>query len=169
MNTAVKLHHLHYTNIRTYILAALFVAGNIILPQMIHFLPQGGLIFLPIYFFTLVASYKYGIFAGLLTALLSPLANHVLFGMPPASMLPIIIIKSILLAVAASMAALYFKRVSIPILILVVLAYQIPGTLIEWALLKDFWRSVSDFKTGLPGMALQIFGGYLVLKAMAKF
>ena len=60
---------------RTYLFAFLFIAGNIVLPQLCHMIPQGGLILLPIYFFTLVAAYKFGLRVGLLTALLSPLVN----------------------------------------------------------------------------------------------
>ncbi len=169
MNTTIKLHSLSYTNYRMYFFATLFVAGNILLPQLAHMVPQGGLMLLPIYFFTLIAAYKYGIFAGLLTAILSPLANYALFGMPVLAMLPIILTKSVLLAIAASFAAKYFKQLSILALVLVVLAYQLVGTMIEWAMVKDFWVAVSDFRLGLPGMLLQIFGGYLVLKALAKY
>ncbi len=169
MNATVKLHSLHYADYRTYLFSALFVAGNILLPQLAHFAPQGGLVFLPIYFFTLIAAYKYGLMAGLLTAVLSPLANHFLFGMPPAAMLPVILTKSVLLAVVAALAAKYFKKVSIFALLLVVLAYQLAGTIIEWAMLKDYWIAIQDFRIGLPGMLLQVVGGYLVLKALAKY
>lgn len=83
MSTTVKLYSLPLTNVKTFLLALLFIVGNILFPQLAHLLPQGGLIFLPIYFFTLVGAYKYGIHVGLLTAVLSPLVNHLLFGMPP--------------------------------------------------------------------------------------
>ena len=91
-----------YRDIRAYTMAALFVAGNIVLPQLCHLVPQGGLVWLPIYFFTLVAAYKFGLTAGLLTAIASPVVNSLLFGMPAAASLPIILIKSVLLAVAAA-------------------------------------------------------------------
>ena len=168
MSSAVIHRPLSVTDYRTYLLAAIFVVGNIILPQLVHFIPQGGFIFLPIYFFTLIAAYRYGIVAGLLTAILSPLVNHWLFGMPPAAILPIILTKSILLAVAAAVAAKYFKAVSIFSLLVVVLSYQIVGTLIEWAIVKDFWTAISDFRIGLPGMLLQIVGGYFLLKTLSK-
>ena len=42
---------------------------------------------------------------GLLTAVLSPAVNSALFGMPAAAMLPVILLKSVLLAVDASLAA----------------------------------------------------------------
>ena len=68
---------------RTYVFALAFIIGNLALPQLVHLVPKGGLIFLPIYFFTLIGAYKYGFWVGLLTAILSPLANMLLFGMPP--------------------------------------------------------------------------------------
>ncbi len=119
--TAVKLYSTGYREAKTYLAAALFVAGNIVLPQICHLVPQGGLRWLPIYFFTLVGAYKYGWRVGLLTALLSPVVNSALFGMPAAAMLPVILLKSVLLAVAASLAARRAGRVTLPLLAGVVL------------------------------------------------
>ena len=79
MQTTVKLYSLNYSEMRAYLWASLFIVGNILLPQLCHLMPQGGLIFLPIYFFTLVGAYKYGWKVGLLTAVLSPVLNHLLF------------------------------------------------------------------------------------------
>ena len=45
-------------NVNTYLLGFAFVAGNLILPQICHLFPNGGLILLPIFFFTLIAAYK---------------------------------------------------------------------------------------------------------------
>ena len=163
MSTNSKLYDYSFATAKTYLYAALFIAGNLLLPQLAHFVPNGGPAFLPIYFFTLIAAYKYGIRTGLLTAVLSPVINSMLFGMPVVAMLPIILIKSSLLAIAAAYAARYFQKVSLPILLLVVLSYQIVGTLIEWAMVKDFMLAVQDFRIGLPGMGLQVVGGYFLL------
>ena len=97
----VKLYALQYNSAKTYLVAALFILGNIVLPQLCHLIPQGGVTWLPIYFFTLVGAYKYGWRVGLLTALASPLVNSLLFGMPAVASLPAILLKSVLLAVAA--------------------------------------------------------------------
>lgn len=164
METTVKLYSLGYGDIKTYLTASLFIAGNIILPQICHLIPQGGLILLPIYFFTLIGAYKYGWKTGLLTAIFSPLLNSLLFDMPAPEVLPAIIIKSALLAVAAGAAAAYFKRVSVLILAMVVLSYQIFGTLAEWLMVKDFSIAVQDFRIGIPGMLIQILGGYLFIR-----
>ena len=156
-------------NSRTYLFALIFVAGNLLMPQLVHTVPKGGLIFLPIYFFTLIAGYKFGFKVGLLTALLSPLVNHVLFGMPPMAVLPIILIKSVLLAFIASAVANKYRKVSVFHLLLVVLAYQVIGSLIEWAITQSFAAAIQDFTIGLPGMLIQIVVGWIILKMLAKY
>ena len=70
----------------------------------------------------------------------------------------------LLLAVAAGTVANRFKRVSVPMLALVVLAYQLAGTLGEWAMLGNFTLAFQDFRIGIPGMVLQVLGGYLFIK-----
>ncbi len=168
MEVTVKLYALGYREAKTYLLALLFVVGNILLPQLCHLVHLGGPTWLPIYFFTLVAAYKYGMRVGLLTALLSPLINSALFGMPAAAILPIILIKSTLLAIAAACAARLFGKVSIVAILLTVLAYQVVGTLAEWAMVQDFHTAVQDFRVGAPGMLVQGIGGFFALKAIAK-
>ena len=145
---ALRLYSLDYKEAKTYIIAMIFVVGNIVLPQVCHLIPQGGFIFLPIYFFTLIAAYKYGWKAGLLTAVLSPLVNHVLFGMPPLAVLPAILTKSVFLAMAAGLAASYFRKLSLPVLALVVMAYQVFGTLVEWAIIGDFFKRSEERRVG---------------------
>ena len=168
MSTTANLYTLSLRNTKTYLFAAVFILGNLLLPQLAHLIPQGGFIFLPIYFFTLIAAYKYGIHVGLLTAILSPLANNILFGMPPVAVLPAIIIRSAIFAVAASLAAKHYKKVSFIGILLAILAYQVIGTGIEWAMSQNFFVAIQDFRIGVPGMLIQLFVGYIVLKALAK-
>lgn len=168
METTAKLYSLNYSNVKTYLFALLFVTGNIALPQLCHLIPAGGPTLLPIYFFTLVASYKYGFRVGLLTAVLSPVINHLLFAMPSAAALPVILVKSTLLAGASALAAHYAKKVSLLAILIAVLAYQVAGTAFEWIHLGNFFIAVQDFRIGIPGMLIQWFGGYALLKAIAK-
>ena len=168
MATITKLYSLSLNNTKTYLIATVFIVCNLLLPQLAHLVPQGGFIFLPIYFFTLIAAYKYGIHVGLITAVLSPIANNLLFGMPPSAVLPAIIIKSVILAIAAAVAAKKFGKVSIIGILMAILAYQVIGTGIEWAMTQSFFVAIQDFRIGFPGMLIQLFGGYLVLKALAK-
>lgn len=157
------------TNYRTYLFTVLFVAGNIVLPQICHLVPDGGKILLPIYFFTLIASYKFGLKVGLLTAVLSPLCNHILFGMPPAAILPVLLVKSSLLAVVASLVAAQSRKLSVWHIAFVVLAYQFAGGLAEWGISGQLSAALQDFRLGFPGMVLQVIGGWCVLKLLAKY
>jgi hypothetical protein len=166
--TSVNLYSLSLLEGRSLLFAALFVIGNVLLPQLCHLVPQGGLILLPIYFFTLIGAYKYGWQVGLATAILSPLVNSVLFGMPPAASLPGIMVKSVLLALAAAYIARRYQTVSILLLLAVVLLYQVLGSLVESAMLGSLTLGFQDFRIGIPGMLLQIIGGYLLIKFVLK-
>lgn len=168
MITTAKLNSLSLSNSKTYTLASLFVLGNLVFPQLAHLIPNGGFILLPIYFFTLIAAYRYGFFVGMLTAILSPLINSLLFGMPPMAVLPAIMIKSVFLAIAASIAAKHFGKVSLIGVALAVLAYQFIGTAFEWILTQNLFVALQDVRIGLPGIIIQIVGGYLLLKYMSK-
>lgn len=164
----LKLYSLPYDEAKTYWIASAFILGNIVLPQFFHLFPQGGITWLPIYFFTLVGAYKYGWRVGLLTAVLSPIANSFLFGMPLVSGLPAILMKSVLLALFAGLAASRFKKATLGLVFSVVIAYQVVGTLGEWVLKSDFYLAVQDFRIGVPGMLLQIFGGWFVIHHLIR-
>lgn len=168
IQTATNLYRYNYSEVRTYFVATLFVVGNILLPQLAHLVPQGGLVWLPIYFFTLVGAYKYGWKVGLLTAIASPLVNSALFGMPMPQALPAIVTKSVLLALAAGFAASHFKKVSLLLFAAVVVAYQVVGSLAEWAFTGSIAAALQDIKIGVPGLLLQIIGGYIVVKYLIK-
>lgn len=162
------LYTLSLREAKSYLIAAAFTAGNIILPQICHLIPQGGLIWLPIYFFTLVGAYKYGWQVGLFTAIASPLINNLLFGMPGHEMVPIILIKSVLLAVAAGLMARYTKQISILNILAVVLAYQLLGGMVEWAMTGSLTAALQDIHLGLPGIIFQVVGGYMVIRYLLQ-
>lgn len=166
MEKEIRLYNLGFCEVKTYLFAALFVAGNIILPQLCHLVPDGGHIFLPIYFFTLIASYKYGMKVGLLTAVLSPAVNSLLFGMPAAAAVSGIMIKSIFLAVSAAWIAEKSNKVSLLTILAVVLAYQFFGTMAEWLMEGSLLAAAVDFRMGIPGMLIQLFGGWFLIKKL---
>lgn len=167
-NNTVRLYAYDCRESKTWLFAALFIAGNILLPQLCHFIPQGGPRLLPIYFFTLVGAYKYGWRVGLLTAVASPLINSACFGMPAPAMLPVILLKSVILALAASFVAQCFRRVTLPLLAAVVAAYQLLGGLGEWAIMGSFAAALQDWTMGLGGMLLQVAGGYLLINYLLR-
>ena len=152
-----------FKKISLYSFALLFSAGNLIVPYLCHSVPNGGKILLPIFFFTLIAAYKFGFKTGLLTALISPLLNYMLFGNPPSAMLFDIISKSILLALIASYVSDKAKKISIVLLTVVVLSYQIAGGLIQLLITGSIQKVFSSIQIGIPGMILQVVLGFAIL------
>lgn len=145
-------------NWRTYLFATLFTAGNIALPQLCHLVPQGGLLFQPIYLFTLIAACRWGWRVALLTALVSPLLNTLWFGMPSVAMLPVVLLKSVVLALGVSWAMT--SKVSKPlwVAVLFIIGAQLLGGVAEWALLS----SATTLWLCLPGVALQVVVASLI-------
>ena len=60
METSARLYTLNYNEAKTYMWAAIFVACNLVLPQMFHLIPQGGIIFAPLSLVILAGAYKFG-------------------------------------------------------------------------------------------------------------
>ena len=168
METNIRLYTLNYTEVRTYLFAALFVACNIALPQLFHLIPQGGIIFAPLSLVILAGAYKLGWKTGLLAALASPLVNHLLFGMPAWSVMHVMVIKLATLAIIAGVTAQHYKKVTIPLLITVVLISEVIGGLSELLLTGGVSATIADFTIGWPGLLLQVFGTYVLLKIFKK-
>lgn len=162
--TSIGIRSLQFSDYKAYVFATLFVAGNIIVPQLCHLIPDGGRIFLPIYFFTLVAAYQFGWRVGLMTALLSPLANHLLFDMPPTAMLPIILVKSTFLAFTAAYAAHRAGKVSLTAIAIAVIVAQTAAMPVEWAISGSWNAALGDILVGWPGILIQIIGGWAIIK-----
>lgn len=166
--TNVNFYALNYSERNTYLWAGLFLLGNILLPQLCHLIPQGGMMLLPIYFFTLIGAYKFGWKVGLLTAVFSPLVNHALFSMPTTEMLPVLLIKGSALALVAAYVAKQYQKASLLLLLAVVAAYQIIGGAAEALITGSMAAALQDVRLGMLGILVQIFGAYILLNYVFK-
>jgi hypothetical protein len=164
MEASVRLYTLNYDEAKTYMWAAVFVACNLVLPQVFHLIPQGGVIFSPLSLVILAGAYKFGWKTGLLAALLSPLVNHLLTGMPQWGVLPVMTLKLAVLAIVAGLAAQRFRTVSLLILLAVVLVSKAIGCLGELLITGGIDATIADFVIGWPGLIMQIVGAWLILK-----
>ena len=164
MEANVRLYALNYDEAKTYLWATVFVACNLVLPQLFHLIPQGGVIFSPLSLVILAGAYKFGWKTGLLAALASPLVNHAITGMPAWEVMPVMTLKLAVLALVAGFAAQRFKTVSLPLLIGVVLVSLAIGCLGEFILTGGIAATIADFTIGWPGLLLQVFGAWLILK-----
>ncbi|MCD7973380.1 MAG: ECF transporter S component [Candidatus Azobacteroides sp.] len=154
---------------RTFLVVIILVIGNMLLSGLFHLIPQGGMIFHPIYFFTLFGAYKYGLKAGILTAVLSPVVSYLLTGMPSVDILLIILTKSCLLALAASYGAKCSMNISLLTFVFIVLFYQMAGVFIEWGTSGNILLAFRHLYLAIPGMIFHIFGVYGMLKLITKY
>lgn len=164
MEANVRLYALNYDEAKTYLWATVFVACNLVLPQVFHLIPQGGVIFSPLSLVILAGAYKFGWKTGLLAALASPLVNHLITGLPAWEVMPVMTMKLSVLAIVAGLAAQRFKAVSLTLLIGVILVSKTIGCLGELAITGGIAATVQDFTVGWPGLLLQVFGAWLILK-----
>ncbi len=164
MVTDAKLYALNYDEVKTWMWAAVFVACNMILPQVFHLIPQGGFIFAPLSFVILAGSFKLGWKTGLLAAVASPIVNNLAFGMPAWGVLPVMTVKLVVLAMVAGLTAQYFRKATLPILLGVVIVSELLGGIGEWALTGGITATVADFTVGWPGLLLQVLGTYLIVR-----
>ena len=128
-----------------------------------HLIPQGGRLFLPIYFFTLLGAYKYGWKVGILTAILSPLLSNYLTGLPTIMILNSVITKSILIVLVTKIVSSRKRSFSIWNLIIIVCSYQILGSMVDSIVSGDYMLILNNLKFGIIGMILQVLLCYILL------
>ena len=135
-----------------------------ILPQLFHLIPNGGVIFAPLSAVILMGSYKFGWKVGTLSALSSPMVNHFIFGMPSTDVVLIMTAKLLIIALVASWAAHRFQSKSIWILVSVVLLSTLLGGGAEWLFTHQISATIADFTIGWPGLLLQVVATYLFVR-----
>jgi hypothetical protein len=153
---------------RVYLVTAAMVLGNLALPYAVHLIPDAGRVLLPIFFFTLVAGWAFGAQVGILTGILSPLANHYLTGMPPAAALRDIMLQSALLGALAAIVASRSRKLTLPLVALVVVLHQalaLAPSLVH----SGLQPALATLRLRAPGLLLQILGGFSVLWLMGRY
>ena len=147
---------------QTYAWSALFIAANIALPHLFHLIPGGGVMFLPIYFFTLIGAMRYGWQLGLLTAVMTPIVGNLIFGAPRAELLPDMLLKGAALSLVGAYVAQKWGVKLVTCIAAVVAAFALVG-LAELPFMGAAY-AFQDFVTGLPGMAMMTLGAWLTSK-----
>ena len=168
LNAETCQERLSLGEVRLYLATGAMVVGNVALPALVHGMPNGGRMLLPIFFFTLIAGWRFGIVAALLTAVLSPLANHALTGMPPTPMLTGIICQSAALGLLAWVVASRSTRTTLPLVALVVVLHQLLLALPALSH-SGVAGTLGAIQMRIPGLLLQILGGFAVLRLLERW
>ena len=153
------------TPVKKTVLTAVCAALCVVVPMAFHAVPNGGSIFLPMHIPVLLCGMLCGWPNGLLCGLLGPALSSLLTAMPPAAMLPAMMIEC---GVYGAVSGLLLKKVRtgkfyadlyISLAAALVCGRIISGiakalifapdtTLAAWA--------TASFVTGLPGIAVQL-------------
>ena len=147
------------------VFTAMCIAIGVVLPQAFHAIPNAGSIFLPMHipvlFCGLVCGPLYGAACGLICCGLS----HVIFGMPPAMVLPGMLCELFVYGLVAGLMSKLLKNKNIGVIYVELIVAMLAGRLVSGILNALIFRAgnysmpmwiTGLFVTALPGIAIQL-------------
>ena len=148
------------------VVSAMFVALGVALPQAFHAVPNAGSIFLPMHIPVLIGGFVVGPVFGLAVGLLTPLLSHLMFGMPPAPVLPSMLCELTVYGLMAGLLCQVIKTENKIVKIYCVLIGAMLCGRITYGILNALifragqyslqaWLNAA-FVTALPGIAIQL-------------
>ena len=145
------------------IITAVCIALCVVLPMAFHSIPQAGMVYCPMHIPVLICGIicapQYAIICGIA----GPLLSSVLTGMPPAAMLPSMLVELTCYALIASllMKFVHTKKSAVDLYISLIGALLIGEiTITAWA--------TSYFVTCLPGIIMQIILVPVIYASLVK-
>jgi len=104
-STGIPFRALEFSDVRLYIFSAVFISLDVVVPWLTHHFGgvQAGSMFLPMFFFILLAGLSGGWRAGLLVGLFTPLISFAVSGMPLLPVLPQITIECVFYGLIAGL------------------------------------------------------------------
>lgn len=158
-------------------LSALLIALGLVLPQLFHSIPNAGSIWAPMHIPVLLAGFVVGPVYGCIVGILTPILSSVITGMPPAAILPGMVVE---LAVYGLVTGLAYKLVKCkkPVnvyvsLICGMLAGRVAGGLVKAFILNVGKYSLNAwvtayFVTALPGIVVHLIVVPVLVLALEK-
>ena len=153
------------TPVKRTVLGALFAALCVVLPIAFHAIPNAGSIFLPMHIPVLLCGLVCGWPYGLVCGLLGPFLSSLLTGMPPAAMLPSMMVEC---AVYGAVSGIVLKTVRtgtttrdlyIALVIAMIAGRVVSGIakalILSPGITMSAWVAAS-FVTALPGILVQL-------------
>jgi hypothetical protein len=159
------------------VLAALCIALCVVLPIAFHAIPNAGSIFLPMHIPVLLCGFICGWPYGLLCGLMGPALSSLLTGMPPAPMLPSMMVEC---AVYGAVSGIMLKlvrtgRLTADLYIALITA-MLAGRIVSGiakalifspGITMSVWLTAS-FVTALPGIIVQLIAIPLLVSLLMK-
>ncbi len=166
------------THTKKLVITALCIAIGIVLPTMLHGIPNAGSIFLPLHFTVLICGLTCGAVYGGISGVLTTLLSHMMTGMPPAFILPSMICELATYGIIAGFMYDFIKVRNKNTKIVVSLVSAMLLGRIVYGLLNailfqvgtynlNIWMT-SMFITALPGIIVQLLLIPFVVRAIEK-
>ena len=152
------------TYVKKLVLTAVCAALCVVVPMAFHAIPNAGSVFLPMHIPVLLCGIICGWPHGLLCGVIGPLVSSLLTGMPPAAMLPSMMVECATYGAAAGFAMKYIHTgkltldlyISLPIaMILGRTVAGIAKSLIFRPGPAPFAWVTTSLDTGIPGIVIQ--------------
>lgn len=147
------------------VLAALCTALCVVLPIAVHSIPNAGTVILPMHIPVLICGMVCGWPYGFLCGLLGPLLSNMITGMPPAAMLPAMMVECAVYGMVTGILLKYIRTKNTRLdLYIALIGAMIAGRVVSGiakaliftpGLTMSAWIA-SSFVTALPGIAIQL-------------
>lgn len=158
-------------------LSAMFIAMAVIIPMLLHGIPNAGTLLLPMHFPVLLAGFFVDPFFALLVGLLSPVVSMLITGMPP--MFPVLPFMMAELATYGFVASVLYRKLKLDrniSLVFSMVAGRLAATFAVWVLTSMFgaklpapWVFFSAAFTGsLAGIAIQLAAIPAILSVVGR-
>ena len=163
--------------IKRMIFAAVCVALCLVLPMAFHAIPNAGSVFLPMHIPVLLSGIVCGWPNGFICGLIGPLVSSLLTGMPPAAMLPSMMVECCVYGLTTGLVMKYVRTGKLlPDLYISMIAAMILGRAIS-GIAKSLifspgtapfaWVTTS-LVTGIPGIVIQLLLIPLIIVALTR-
>lgn len=157
---------MNHTSTRRLVTTALCTALGVVLPQLLHAVPNAGSVLLPMHIPVLLCGLTCGWAYGLGCGLLTPLLSHLITAMPPAALLPAMVCELAAYGLIAGLAARLIRtgRRTADIYIQLISAMLL-GRVVYGVTNALFFRAgaysmevfvTAAFVTALPGIVIQL-------------
>lgn len=153
------------TSIKRLTLTALCIALCVVVPMAFHVIPNAGSVMLPMHIPVLLCGLVCGWQYGLLCGVLGPLVSSVLTGMPPAAVLPGMMVECGMYGFVGGLMMDYIRTgslyadlyISLPAAMLVgrVISGIVKALILTPGMSFTVWATAS-FVTALPGISIQL-------------
>lgn len=163
--------------VKKIILTALMIALCVVLPIAFHSIPNGGSIFLPMHIPVLLCGLVCGWGYGGLCGLVGPLLSSLLTGMPPAAILPGMMVECCVYGLVTGLMMRYVRtgKTTLDLYLSLVAAMLLGRVLSGIAKALIFTPGMSlaawaaaGFVTAIPGIVIQLVLIPLVVLALTK-